>query len=123
METPEEGDLWYCSQADQEGLYCWDGAVWFGTDSPDSAGLEDAPEDGKQYARRNASWSEVVIPTVDLNGYATEVYVDECYSGDSSRTSRQREWSDRGCCPYLPLMLEQAPLVVPMLISLVSQHC
>jgi hypothetical protein len=36
--SPEEGDLWYCSQADQEGLYCWDGAVWFGTDSPDSAG-------------------------------------------------------------------------------------
>ena len=75
-DSPEEGDLWYCSKADQEGLYCWDGAVWFGTESPNSAGLEEAPEDGKQYARRNVSWSEVVIPTVDLSSYATEVYVD-----------------------------------------------
>ena len=72
---PEEGDLWYCSRADQEGLYCWDGSVWFGTESPTSAGLEEAPEDGKQYARRNASWSEVA--TVNLSGYATEVYVDD----------------------------------------------
>ena len=61
-EDPEEGDLWYCSKEDQEGLYCWDGAVWFGTESPNSVGLEEAPEDSKQYARRNASWSEVVIP-------------------------------------------------------------
>ena len=79
-EEPEEGDLWYCSKEDQEGLYCWDGAVWFGTESPNSVGLEEAPEDSKQYARRNASWSEVVIPTVDLTGYATEVYVDDAVS-------------------------------------------
>jgi hypothetical protein len=74
---PEEGDLWYCSKEDQEGLYCWDGAVWFGTESPNSVGLEEAPEDGKQYARRNASWSEIVIPDVDLTGYATETYVGD----------------------------------------------
>ena len=76
-EDPEEGDLWYCSKEDQEGLYCWDGAVWFGTESPNSVGLEEAPEDSKQYARRNASWSEIVIPDVDLTGYATETYVDD----------------------------------------------
>jgi len=82
-EEPEEGDLWYCSQADQEGLYCWDGAVWFGTESPNSVGLEEAPEDGKQYARRNVSWSEIVIPDVDLTGYATEVYVDNAVAAHS----------------------------------------
>ena len=36
----------------------------------------EAPEDGNQYARQDAGWSEVVIPDVDLTGYATEVYVD-----------------------------------------------
>ena len=29
--------------------------------------LEDAPNDGKQYARENQSWSEVVIPNIDTS--------------------------------------------------------
>ena len=29
--------------------------------------LEDAPNDGKQYARKNKSWSEVVIPNIDTS--------------------------------------------------------
>jgi hypothetical protein len=36
--SPEEGDLWYCSKADEEGLYCWDGTAWFGTDSSEPEG-------------------------------------------------------------------------------------
>lgn len=35
--------------------------------------LVDAPSDGKQYARRNGSWSEVAV---DLSDYATREYVD-----------------------------------------------
>ena len=29
--------------------------------------LEDAPNDGKQYARENQSWSEVVLPNIDTS--------------------------------------------------------
>ena len=54
--SPEEGDLWYCSKLDDEGLYCWDGAVWFEAGGASGAGGSD--------------------PT-DLAGYATEVYVDD----------------------------------------------
>ena len=46
--SPEEGDLWYSSKADDEGLYCWDGVVWF-----EAAGANGADgADGKQI------WSE-----------------------------------------------------------------
>ena len=58
-----------------------DDSVVLLNDGADDVDLSDyvmeAPEDGKQYARRNASWSEIVIPDVDLTGYATEVYVDD----------------------------------------------
>ena len=46
--SPEEGDLWYSSKADDEGLYCYDGEVWF-----EAGGANGADgEDGKQI------WSE-----------------------------------------------------------------
>lgn len=35
----------------------------------DSRYIKDAPADGKQYARKNSNWSEVVIPEVDLSNY------------------------------------------------------
>ena len=49
--NPEEGDLWYSSKADDEGLYCWDGSVWFEAGGANGADGEDG-QDGKQI------WSE-----------------------------------------------------------------
>ena len=49
--SPEEGDLWYSSKADDEGLYCWDGEVWFEAGGANGADGEDG-QDGKQI------WSE-----------------------------------------------------------------
>ena len=48
---PEEGDLWYSSKADDEGLYCWDGEVWFEAGGANGADGADGA-DGKQI------WSE-----------------------------------------------------------------
>ena len=49
--SPEEGDLWYSSKVDDEGLYCWDGEVWFEAGGANGADGEDG-QDAKQI------WSE-----------------------------------------------------------------
>jgi hypothetical protein len=49
--SPEEGDLWYSSKAGDEGLYCWDGEVWFEAGGANGADGQDG-QDGKQI------WSE-----------------------------------------------------------------
>lgn len=38
----------------------------------DSMYIKDAPADGKQYARKNSAWSEVVMPEVDLSKYLSK---------------------------------------------------
>jgi hypothetical protein len=52
--SPEEGDLWYSSKADDEGLYCWDGEVWFEAGGANGADGENGQngQDAKQI------WSE-----------------------------------------------------------------
>jgi hypothetical protein len=47
--SPEEGDLWYSSKAGDEGLYCWDGEVWFEAGGANGADGQDAKQ----------IWSEV----------------------------------------------------------------
>jgi len=37
-ENPETGDLWYSSEAGDEGLYSWDGEVWFAAGGPAGSG-------------------------------------------------------------------------------------
>jgi hypothetical protein len=44
--SPEEGDLWYSSKADDKGLYCWDGEVWFEVGDANGADGQDG-QDGK----------------------------------------------------------------------------
>lgn len=43
----------------------------------DSRYVKDAPADGKQYARMNSNWSEVVIPEIDLSNYLAKDNVTE----------------------------------------------
>lgn len=44
----------------------WNGYAWIGgTGGSTGGGILEAPVDGKQYAREDASWSEVVIPAGD----------------------------------------------------------
>ncbi len=38
--------------------------------------LSEAPQNGKQYARKDAKWSEVIIPDPDLSGYVQEAPKD-----------------------------------------------
>jgi hypothetical protein len=58
------GDLWYCNTA-PGGLFIWyegaNGPQWVQTGStlPASGGVEEAPEDGNQYARQDAEWVEI----------------------------------------------------------------
>ena len=49
--SPEEGDLWYSSKVGDEGLYCWDGEVWFEAGGANGADGENG-QDAKQI------WSE-----------------------------------------------------------------
>ena len=54
-----------------------DADIWIDLSSTESVvPVEDAPNDGKQYARQNKQWSEVVIPEVDLSSYSTIEYTD-----------------------------------------------
>ena len=54
---PAEGDLWYDTSSDT--LFLFDGTYWFSTEPCDSSGIEEAPEDGIQYARKDAAWEPV----------------------------------------------------------------
>ena len=77
--NPLVGNLWFCTDCPDIGLYVWDGNQWVGLTIPgppgapgqDAAGIEEAPEDGQQYARQNAGWSVVTGGggggTVNLN--------------------------------------------------------
>lgn len=74
----------------------------------DSMYIKEAPADGKQYARKDSTWSEVVMPEVDLSKYlskdntteftpdadyepATKKYVDDSVStvNEDLQTSKQ----------------------------------
>lgn len=54
--TPGALGLYYA--ADDAVLWLWDGS-WH---AESGGGIPDAPSDGKSYARKNAAWSEIVIP-------------------------------------------------------------
>jgi hypothetical protein len=82
-ENATEGDLWFCSLAGSEGLFCFsddpnggDG-YWFETSS--NSGGEDVDLTG--YATEtyvDESIAAIEFPEgVDLTGYATETYVDD----------------------------------------------
>jgi hypothetical protein len=98
--SPEEGDLWYSSKADDEGLYCWDGEVWFEAGGANGADGEDG-QDGKQiwsettpdgdiyYDKGNVSVSGSVRANqigINNGGYqpspiTVQQTADKCYTG------------------------------------------
>ena len=43
--------------------------------------LQDAPSDGKQYARKNAAWSEITIPSITTDATPTEGSTNPVQSG------------------------------------------
>jgi len=62
--NPEDGDLWFDTSDGSGRLYVYyvdaDSSQWIDA-SPDSAGgVEEAPIDGNQYARKDGGWEQVV---------------------------------------------------------------
>jgi len=77
---PAEGDLWY--DTDSDTLFLFDGTAWFSTESCGSGGIEEAPEDGTQYARKDATWEPV------------EAFDDTQISADLAQEIADRESGD-----------------------------
>jgi hypothetical protein len=80
--NPHEGQLWQSSKSGDEGLYCWDGSVWFevsGANGADGAdgNIQDGADDGSQdgiIATWDSSydqWRANTAVTVNASGNAT----------------------------------------------------
>jgi hypothetical protein len=78
-ENPEEGQLWQSSASGDEGLYCWDGSVWFevaGANGADGAdgNIQDGAADGSQdgiiatWDSADDQWQPNDAVTVDATG-------------------------------------------------------
>jgi hypothetical protein len=74
--TPTVGQLFPTPPIAGKPRYKWSGYAWTNVNqsgaSPGEEGIPEAPIDSKQYARKDASWSQVFIPPVDV----TKAYVD-----------------------------------------------
>lgn len=74
--SPTVGQLFPTPPIAGQPRYKWTGYAWGSVNQsggdPGSDGIPEAPIDAKQYARKDATWSQVFIPPVDVN----KAYVD-----------------------------------------------
>ena len=111
--NPQEGQQWMEVPASGDAtMWIYDGAVWLqmpggkdGADGQDGAdgGIEEAPEDGLQYVRQDAGWSEIVVP--DAGG------VEEAPLDDKKYGRQSGAWAE---------IVEPAPTVTGGAVTQVS---
>lgn len=85
------GDGWFKPSTEQLFIYN-DGAFYLiSGGGGGGGGIEEAPIDGKQYARQNADWTEVAspeVPVTSVNGQVGDVVLDADDIDDSTTTNK-----------------------------------
>jgi len=84
------GDGWFKPSTEQLFIYN-DGAFYLISGGGGGGGIEEAPVDGKQYARQNANWTEVAspeAPVTSVNGQVGDVVLDADDIDDSTTANK-----------------------------------